>query len=73
MCIQRFVFDDWVPKKLEIELSVPNGEGANVDFQQYESIAGGKPLDNEEGMPEEAGAGVEVEPELDAGLLNQVL
>lgn len=31
--LQRFVHDDWVPKKLEIELQVPHGENPNIDFE----------------------------------------
>ena len=30
----RFVFDDWVPKKLEIELQVPDDA---IDFEKYRS------------------------------------
>ena len=49
--LQRFVFDDWVPKKLEIELQVPNGD-TNIDFQIYKSQANGELLPGEEGFPE---------------------
>lgn len=52
ICLQRFVHDDWVPKKLEIELQVPNGDNANVDCEVYRSAGGGKPVEGEELIPE---------------------
>jgi ubiquitin carboxyl-terminal hydrolase 5/13 len=33
--LQRFVFDDWVPKKLEIELQVSED---SIDFNAFESV-----------------------------------
>ena len=67
--LQRFVFDEWVPKKLEIELQVP--DGAKIDFQKYMSATDCKPAEGEEAMPE-AAENEEVEPELDQALLNMV-
>lgn len=70
MTLQRFVFDDWVPKKLEVELQV-NGP---VDFEVFKSANGGQPLPGEELIPEaEANVDEEVEPELNQELLNMVL
>lgn len=37
--LQRFVFDNWVPKKLEIELQVPAG-GAPIDFERFRGSQG---------------------------------
>jgi uncharacterized UBP type Zn finger protein len=72
LCIvlSRFVYDDWVPKKLEIELQMP--EGAPIDFEKYRSVSAGKIKDGEEPMPE-AEVPEESEPELDANLLNMVI
>ena len=39
--LQRFVFDDWVPKKLEIELQVPTGDADQIDFEKYRSAGNG--------------------------------
>lgn len=33
VCLQRFVYDDWVPKKLEIELQVPTAADTALDLQ----------------------------------------
>lgn len=68
--LQRFVFDDWVPKKLEIELKVPENE---INFEQWKSETNGEPAPGEEVMPEAASNQEEVEPELDQSLLNMVL
>ena len=68
--MQRFVFDDWVPKKLEVELQVPETE---INFEAWKSTTNGEPAPGEEVIPEEATGSEEVEPELDAGLLNMVL
>ena len=70
MVLQRFVFDDWVPKKLEIELQVPE---SSINFEQWKSETNGEPAPGEEKLPEAAANQEEVEPELDAGLLNMVI
>lgn len=33
--LQRFVFDDWVPKKLEIDFKIPNDQP--IDFERFRS------------------------------------
>lgn len=33
MVLQRFVHDEWVPKKLEIEFEVPHSD--NIDLERY--------------------------------------
>lgn len=72
--MQRFVHDDWVPKKLEIELQVPHGENPNIDCEVYRSAGGGKPVEGEDPMPEAAvDEPAEIEPELNGELLNMVL
>lgn len=70
MALQRFVFDDWVPKKLEVELQV-NGP---VDLEAFKSANQGQPLPGEEVIQEvEVNEDEEVEPELKADVLNLVL
>ena len=72
--LQRFVYDDWVPKKLEIELQVPNKEGEVLDLEsRYTSKTRCELAAGEEGFPVDAAVDQEVEPELDANLLNMVL
>ena len=39
MALQRFVFDDWVPKKLEVELQI--SEQTPVDLEKYRSLNNG--------------------------------
>ena len=68
--LQRFVFDDWVPKKLEVELQVPESD---INFEIWRSTTNGGPAPGEEVIPEEAAGSEEVEPDLDAGILNMVL
>jgi len=51
VCLDRFVFDDWVPKKLEIDLEIPDGDDGQVDLEKYKSTTGGKLAEGEEGMP----------------------
>ena len=64
-CVQRFVFDDWVPRKLNVKIAVPE-EGNNLEaFRGYGPQEG-------EVLLEEA-AEEEQEPELSADLLNQVI
>lgn len=31
--LQRFVYDQWVPKKLEIEIQIPNLD--EIDFERF--------------------------------------
>lgn len=68
--LQRFVFDQWVPKKLEIELQVPQD---NIDFEKFRGsngIAG----EGEQLLPQaQAPAEEEVEPELNQDELNMVI
>lgn len=65
------MFDDWVPKKLEIELTIPDGK--TIDFEQFKSANNGQPVVGEEPFPEAAANDVEEEPELDQVQLNMVL
>ena len=60
--LQRFVFDDWVPKKLDIELVIPENE---INFEQWKSNTNGEPAPGEELIPEAVVSQEEVEPELD--------
>lgn len=46
---------------------------SEINFEQWKSANNGEPLPGEEVIPEEAAGSEEVEPELDAGLLNMVL
>lgn len=70
--LQRFTYDEWTAKKLEIELQVPHAEGSSLDLQsKYSSQTNGELAPGEEALP--AAAGGKVEPELDQGLLNLVL
>lgn len=71
MVLQRFAVDDWVPRKLEIEVKVP--DGSSLDFEVFRAANNGQPVLGEEAFPEEATAEESGEPELDQGLLNQVL
>lgn len=70
--LQRFVYDSWVPKKLEIELQVPTD--VPQDFERFRGTMGtpqeGEVLlpDAEEAPKEEYG-----EPDLNGELLNQVI
>jgi ubiquitin carboxyl-terminal hydrolase 5/13 len=76
LCIvlQRFVYDDWVPKKLEIELQVPLKADEVLDLEsKYTSKTNCKLAEGEEGFPEDLNADQEVEPELNQELLNMVL
>jgi len=53
--LQRFVYDDWVPKKLEIELQVPNKEGEVLDLEsRYTSKTRCELAAGEEGFPVDA-------------------
>lgn len=64
--IQRFVYDDWVPKKLEVELQVPIKAEDALDLEsKYTSKTNCKLAEGEEGFPEGVEADQEVEPELD--------
>lgn len=47
-------------------------DGPPIDFEKYRSVSAGKIKDGEEPMPE-AEAAEELEPELDANLLNMVI
>jgi len=69
--LQRIVFDDWVPKKLEIELLVPEGDGQFIDFEKYRSTTQGQLAEGELGTPLLADG--EAEPDLDRALLNQIV
>lgn len=75
LVLQRFVHDDYVPKKLEVELTLPDGENydAPIIFEEYKSATDGKVGPGEQGFPESADADEEVEPELDQAVLNMVL
>ena len=44
LVLQRFVHDDYVPKKLEVELTLPDGENydAPINFEEYKSATDGK-------------------------------
>lgn len=71
--LQRFVYDDWVPKKLEVELQVPRKDGDVLDLEtKYTSTTRCKLADGEEGFPEGVDVEEEVEPDLDAGLLGML-
>jgi len=62
--LKRFVFDDWTPKKLDIELQYdPNGV---FDFARF----GGEIEVQGQPMPE---MDEWVEPEFDMGSLNELL
>jgi ubiquitin carboxyl-terminal hydrolase 5/13 len=67
--LQRFVLDGWTPKKLLIELQF-NPESL-FDFTKYGEpvICAGQPMPE---SAEESGE-TEVEPELDANIVNQLL
>jgi uncharacterized UBP type Zn finger protein len=58
--LQRFVYDQWVPKKLEIELQVPQ---EFVDFERFRGTNGQVPS-GEFLLPEAAGQEQSGEPEL---------
>ena len=62
-----------MPKKLDIELKVPNGDDLSIGFEKYRSVGGGKLIKGEEALPEDAKEEAEVEPSIDSALLNQVL
>lgn len=47
MQLQRFVFDEWVPKKLEIELQC----NEKVDLEVFRSLTNGQPAPGEELLP----------------------
>lgn len=67
MCqLTRFVFDDWVPKKLEIELQVPTDKP--IDFEKYRGNGALKP--GEEELPNTDDKEDSGEPDLDKNLLN---
>ena len=72
MCLKRIVFDDWVPKKLEIALQT-DIESA-IDLSRFGGGTGElKP--GEEGFPQPA-AGEEpdmIEPEVDMNMVNQLI
>lgn len=65
------MFNDWVPKKLEIEFQVP--DGPEIPFEAFRSANKGEPLADEKAFPEDASAEEEVEPELNQGQLNLVI
>ncbi len=69
--LQRFVYDNWVPKKLEVELQVPLDHPQ--DFERYKGTCG-QAQPGESLLPE-ASAAVEefVEPDLNGELLNQII
>ena len=62
------MFDDWVPKKLLVDLQVDD----RTNLEVFKSTTNGKPAEGEQAMPE-AAAESESEPELDQNLLNQVM
>ena len=64
-CVQRFVFDEWVPRKLNVKLGVPE-EGNNLEVYR-----GHGPQESEQILEEAEGD--EAEPELNPELLNQVI
>ena len=68
--IQRFVFDDIGPKKLEIAMQVPK-DGASLDLQAFESATKGELAPGEEALP--TGAAKMVEPTLDQALLYEII
>jgi len=69
--LQRFVFDNWVPKKLEIELQVPLDKPQ--DFERFRG-SGGAPQPGETLLPEaEAEQEQFGEPDLNGDLLNQIV
>ena len=43
----RFVFDKWVPKKLNCEFDIPHADDDYVNFDKYKSETGGKVPDYE--------------------------
>jgi len=48
-------------------------EGTTIDFERFRAANNGQPVLGEEAFPEEAAAEESGEPELDQGILNQVL
>jgi len=61
MCqLTRFVFDEWVPKKLEVEFEVPHGH--DIPFEPFRSPNNGQLLADEQAFPEDAAE--EGEPDL---------
>jgi len=51
--LQRFVHDDYVPKKLEVELQMPHGENYDepIDFETFRSLTNGEVGPDEVGLP----------------------
>ena len=66
--LQRFVFDNWVPKKLEIELQVP----IENEFEHVRGN-GGKPGAGEMLIPENVAQEVFGEPDLNGEILGQII
>mmetsp|Transcript_5447 Transcript_5447/g.9203 ORF Transcript_5447/g.9203 Transcript_5447/m.9203 type:complete len:143 (+) Transcript_5447:1410-1838(+) len=72
--LQRFVFDDWVPKKLEVDFKVPVDDAATIDLQQFASLTNMEPAEGETLIPEQEDVlDEEVEPPLNQELLNLVI
>lgn len=67
--LQRFVFDDWTPKKLEIDFKVDPNNEHNFDKFRGNNC---KLAPGEEAMPE-AQQAAEVEPDLNMEMVNQLL
>jgi ubiquitin carboxyl-terminal hydrolase 5/13 len=65
LAFSRFVFDDWVPKKLNVELQL----GDDINMEAFRSVAKCKPMEGELPMPEAEQNNEESEPELDQTLL----
>lgn len=69
--LQRFAVDGWVPKKLDIEVKVP--EATPLNLETLKSANNGKAAEGEETFPEPAGGDELEEPELNQTVLNELL
>ena len=69
LCMKRIVFDDWVPKKLEVEIQLDND--APLDLARF---GGGtcELKEGEEGFPQ-AEEPDEIEPEVDMNMVNVLI
>lgn len=66
------MFDDWVPKKLEFALTFDN-EDLSLALNAFKSVANCQVQPGEESLPEDAGADVEEEPELNMEMVKQLI
>ena len=69
MSLKRIVFDDWVPKKLEVALQCDYD--SNIDLSRFGGGTG-ELKDGEQGFPEGEVPDM-IEPEIDMNLVNQLV